>query len=90
MAPRAKGTAGVHPNHLTVGVLGGQLQPGRKDQEALADRIRFPVLLPAQAPVLVVLLEPMDGRQGQPKGVREGLEGLLELLAFALRPIGGR
>jgi hypothetical protein len=87
MAARAKGTAWIHRNHQAIGMLPRALQPGRKNQQPSAHRIGLPVLFPSVAPILIGLVGPGDGWQGEAKGIRQAGEGMLQLLALVCRPI---
>ena len=87
MAAGAEGTAWIHADHQSLTVLGRHLQPGGQDQQPVPHRIRLPVLLPAQAPVLIGNIVPSPLWQLHAEGLRQGGQAGQELLALGLRPL---
>ena len=68
-------------------MLRRNLQPGRQDQQPSTDRIGLPVLLPAQAPILVGHIVPMPIGQVEAKGLRQRLQAGDQLPPLRVRPL---
>jgi hypothetical protein len=87
MTPGPKSTSRVHLQNQAVGVLLRDLQPCRKDQQALTHGIWLPVLFPTKTPVFISQLLPQRLCQSKSKSVRHRAKAVQQLIPLILRPL---